>query len=300
MKNIPVISILALALNLPNCLAEPSAVFHKEPSAVLYKEPSAALYEQPSAALHEQPSAVFHEQPSAVFHEQPSAVFHEQPSAVFDEQPSTVAHIPDTEKEEYKGAVAGMVIGAAIAGPLGAGIGSIVGGAVFGKLIGSRRVVNELQAAIDNQRQEDRVRRRNLRVQVAKLSRELNQKTVVKQTQRQQMPVRFETNSAVIGEHYVARLNEVAKLLRKNELTHIVLSGFADRRGSTEFNQTLSERRVAAVRAYLVGHGVGLNQISGQGFGETKPMALSQSIENNFLDRRVELQFGGDEAVAFR
>jgi hypothetical protein len=41
---------------------------------------------------------------------------------------SALAEPKKTEREETRGAIAGLVVGAAVAGPIGAGVGAIMGG----------------------------------------------------------------------------------------------------------------------------------------------------------------------------
>jgi OOP family OmpA-OmpF porin len=50
--------------------------------------------------------------------------------------------------------------------------------------------------------------------------------------------------------------------------TSIALTGHTDPLGSTQYNQSLSERRAAAVRDYLVSRGIAANIITSQGRGE--------------------------------
>lgn len=53
---------------------------------------------------------------------------------------------------------------------------------------------------------------------------------------------------------------------------HIHVIGYTDRLGSADYNQTLSERRAATVRDYLVGKGVAAAHIDAEGRGEADPV----------------------------
>jgi OOP family OmpA-OmpF porin len=52
----------------------------------------------------------------------------------------------------------------------------------------------------------------------------------------------------------------------------IMAVGHADRFGSDSYNQKLSERRAAAVKAYLVSKGIEPNRIQTEGRGETQSL----------------------------
>lgn len=52
----------------------------------------------------------------------------------------------------------------------------------------------------------------------------------------------------------------------------IMAIGHADRIGSDSYNQRLSERRVATVKAYMVSKGVDANRVYTEGKGETQPV----------------------------
>jgi OOP family OmpA-OmpF porin len=52
----------------------------------------------------------------------------------------------------------------------------------------------------------------------------------------------------------------------------ITATGHADRFGSKQYNQLLSERRAEAVKAYLVGQGIEANRVSTEGRGDTQPV----------------------------
>ncbi len=70
----------------------------------------------------------------------------------------------------------------------------------------------------------------------------------------------------------------------QNPDAHLILEGHADMRGSDAYNQTLSERRVAAVKSFLVENGVPEANIETMAYGKQRNLTLDevrQSIENN-------------------
>lgn len=84
----------------------------------------------------------------------------------------------------------------------------------------------------------------------------------------------FEFNKAVLTPEARTKLdNEViAKLRDLKEIRFINVNGHADRLGTPEYNQKLSEKRAEAVRAYLVSKGVDASKVETLGFGKTLPV----------------------------
>ena len=84
----------------------------------------------------------------------------------------------------------------------------------------------------------------------------------------------FEFNKAVLTKEARARIDTevVAKLGNLRDVRYIIINGHADRLGSTQYNQKLSEKRADAVRAYLVSKGVAADKVETLGFGKTLPV----------------------------
>jgi len=84
----------------------------------------------------------------------------------------------------------------------------------------------------------------------------------------------FEFNKAVLTKEARATLDTevVAKLGDLRDVRYIIVNGHADRLGSTQYNQKLSEKRADAVRAYLVSKGVAADKVETLGFGKTLPV----------------------------
>jgi outer membrane protein OmpA-like peptidoglycan-associated protein len=59
-------------------------------------------------------------------------------------------------------------------------------------------------------------------------------------------------------------------------------------------NQTLSERRAAAVLDYLAKESVPAASMTSRGFGESQPVASNDTAEGRQQNRRVELVVSGD------
>ena len=84
----------------------------------------------------------------------------------------------------------------------------------------------------------------------------------------------FEFNKATLTEDAKRRLDAevVSKLKEVGQVRYINVNGHADRLGSAQYNQRLSEKRADAVRAYLVSKGVDASHVETFGFGKTSPV----------------------------
>ena len=112
----------------------------------------------------------------------------------------------------------------------------------------------------------------------------------------------FEFNKATLTADAKKKLDDevVAKLRGAGEIRYINVNGHADRLGSTQYNQRLSEKRADAVRAYLVSKGVGRDQIETFGFGKTTPVKSCPEQKNRSAlidclspNRRVDVEIQG-------
>jgi len=83
----------------------------------------------------------------------------------------------------------------------------------------------------------------------------------------------FEFNKATLTDSAKKTLDAevVAKLRDFGQIRYINVNGHADRLGSAQYNQKLSERRAEAVRAYLVSKGADAGHVETFGFGKTTP-----------------------------
>ena len=89
---------------------------------------------------------------------------------------------------------------------------------------------------------------------------------------------------------YKAQLKQVAALANTYPQLRIKLTGYADQRGDSQYNQQLSEQRAQAVKEFLLGNNVNASQIGVSGAGETT--LTTQGKVNNedlFFERRVSV-----------
>ena len=77
----------------------------------------------------------------------------------------------------------------------------------------------------------------------------------------------------------------------------IMLAGYTDRSGSTRYNQGLSERRNASVRAYLTARSIPDDVITSQGFGESNNRLPTADGVRELQNRRVEITYGPGSGI---
>jgi OOP family OmpA-OmpF porin len=112
----------------------------------------------------------------------------------------------------------------------------------------------------------------------------------------------FEFNKATLTDDAKRKLDSevVAKLRDLGQVRFVNVNGHADRLGSVQYNQRLSEKRADAVRAYLVSKGVDASHVEVFGFGKTTPVKScpDQKDRKALIDclapnRRVEVEIQG-------
>lgn len=215
-----------------------------------------------------------------------------------DEQLATPSAQEIKSKEDQNNAVGfgtGVVFGAVVAGPVGA----IVAG-LFGILIADdvndKNRLTQTKNALDSTNQELVALQRDYQQSIASANQQIAaMDSAMSQAMQQVTPsleanIQFKTASFIVEDHYKSQLDGLASELRKNPKLKIELSGFADQRGESTYNQVLSEQRAKAVKDYLVSQFVNDNQIITQSFGESELVSESDSFEDNFFDRRVLLK----------
>lgn len=151
-----------------------------------------------------------------------------------------VKNTNNTQRGAGGGAAVGAVLGGILGnnigkggnGALGAILGGVIGG-VAGGMIGRKmdKQAREIEKALPGA-QVERVGE-GIRLVLGENS------------------VRFETGKATLSAQALENLNRLVPVFKEYTDTDIVIYGFTDNVGRSEYNQTLSEQRAAAVKEYL-------------------------------------------------
>lgn len=100
------------------------------------------------------------------------------------------------------------------------------------------------------------------------------------------LKVFFAFRESAIQESALAVLNATARIMKANPGTKIQIVGHADRVGSLEYNQRLSEARARSVRDALIARGIAADRLIIQGRSFLQPLDPA----NPDLNRRVEFR----------
>ncbi|PPD32722.1 MAG: peptidoglycan-associated lipoprotein [Methylomonas sp.] len=101
----------------------------------------------------------------------------------------------------------------------------------------------------------------------------------------------FELDSSQVKQEYVSVVAAHAQYLASHPNQHVILSGHADERGSSEYNIALGEQRAKSVERMMRSQGVTGGQLEVVSYGEEKP-AVSGSGESAWsMNRRVEVGY---------
>jgi outer membrane protein OmpA-like peptidoglycan-associated protein len=105
------------------------------------------------------------------------------------------------------------------------------------------------------------------------------------------LPIEFEFDSTEPTPPSRHVLEQLGRALRSQGLTGQAfrIEGHTDDTGTDAYNQSLSERRAAAVRRYLEGRGVGTGRLQTVGCGESEPRQPNGTEAGRQRNRRVEV-----------
>jgi OmpA-OmpF porin, OOP family len=102
--------------------------------------------------------------------------------------------------------------------------------------------------------------------------------------------VYFETAQYEILTASYSELNQLVNLMNSNPTLTIILEGHTDIVGDKQANIELSQKRVNAVKKYLIEKGIADSRIQTKGWGSSKPLNANGTDEERKVNRRVEFR----------
>jgi outer membrane protein OmpA-like peptidoglycan-associated protein len=100
--------------------------------------------------------------------------------------------------------------------------------------------------------------------------------------------VLFDVGRAELRSGALARVEQLAAVMREYPERNVLVEGFTDSTGSLATNQDLSERRAMSVRQALVARGIDPRRIVSRGHADRYPIADNTSASGRQQNRRVE------------
>ena len=102
--------------------------------------------------------------------------------------------------------------------------------------------------------------------------------------------VNFDFDKATLRDADIAELQKAVDFVKRYPGYKISIEGHTDGMGTERYNQRLSERRAAAVKEYVLKHGVADGaRIKSAGYGKSRPIADNSTEQGRFENRRVEI-----------
>jgi sortase system peptidoglycan-associated protein len=200
-------------------------------------------------------------------------------------QASSYSADPEVKKSEKTneaiGFGGGALAGAAIGGPVGALVGGVFGLLIADDVNGDNQLDNKndelalanknisiqqrdllaLQASINKMQQEQMI-------QLASFD-DQNNVNWLNDLANFETNLQFKTASFLVEDIYKDQIKHLASILVSYPQLRVKVTGFADKRGDSEYNKALSEQRALAVKSLLVANNVDAKQIIVSGEGET-------------------------------
>ncbi|HEX9164259.1 MAG TPA: OmpA family protein [Thermoanaerobaculia bacterium] len=156
----------------------------------------------------------------------------------------------------------------------------------------SRQQALTAQAELERTRQE--LARRDAEARRLKLQQELSRVATTKSSDRGLIVtlssgILFDSGKSTLKPGAKKTLARIADQLKNDTSIRVAIEGHTDNVGSSDKNQTLSEKRANAVREFLAGTGVPADRITATGLGEKDPIATNKTQAGRQQNRRVEL-----------
>ena len=182
----------------------------------------------------------------------------------------------------------GAVIGAGAGGAIGAVIGNQTGSTARGAIIGA--AVGGAAGAIIGRQMDKQAEELAADLEGAEVERVGEGVLVTFDS-----GLLFDYDSDVVKGAARTNLAELANSLKANDDSEVLIVGHTDAAGTDAYNQTLSERRANAARAYLMSQGIASDRIRIAGRGESEPVASNDTDSGRAANRRVEVAIFASE-----
>ncbi|MEO5945450.1 MAG: OmpA family protein [Chitinophagaceae bacterium] len=184
----------------------------------------------------------------------------------------------------------GAVIGAVGGGVVGAVIGKVTGNTALGAIIGA--TVGGVSGAIIGRQMDKQAEEMKKNFPDAQVIR-VEEGIVLEFSNK----ILFGFDQSDLSAEAKTSLDKLVAILQKYPDTNIEVQGHTDSKGSTNYNQSLSERRASTVSYYLSGKGITATRLTIHGFGESIPKYTNTTTDGQEQNRRVEFLVSANEKM---
>ena len=191
-----------------------------------------------------------------------------------------------TMNKTQKGAVIGTAGGAAV----GAVIGKAAGNTAMGAIIGA--VAGGVTGAVIGRKMDKQAEEMKKEIPDAEVVR-VGEGIVIEFNSK----ILFGFDQSGLTTDARANLDKLLAILQKYPDTNIEVQGHTDSKGTTSYNQKLSEERASTVSYYLSGKGITTSRLTINGFGETFPRYTNTTADGQAQNRRVEFLVSANEKM---
>jgi outer membrane protein OmpA-like peptidoglycan-associated protein len=185
-----------------------------------------------------------------------------------------------------KGAGIGTVAGGAAGAVIGRASGNTAMGAVIGAAVGG------VTGAIIGRQMDKQAEEIKNGIPGVKVER-VGEGIVIEFTNE----VLFGFDKYTLTSSAMGSLDKLVTILNKYPDTDIEIDGHTDSKGTTKYNQALSERRAKAVSDYLISKNITAQRLKSIGFGETSPISSNETADGRAKNRRVEFAITANEKM---
>jgi outer membrane protein OmpA-like peptidoglycan-associated protein len=105
-----------------------------------------------------------------------------------------------------------------------------------------------------------------------------------------ELTIYFVSDSNELRSSELAKLDQVVETVSQQPQARLILNGYTDSVGSTDYNLMIAASRASSVKLYLVAKGINPPRIAVVGKGAKDFVASNGSEEGRSLNRRVEIQ----------
>jgi peptidoglycan-associated lipoprotein len=109
-------------------------------------------------------------------------------------------------------------------------------------------------------------------------------------------PIYFEFNEAQLTPAGESALRELGDWMNSHRAASVTISGYADERGTVEYNLALGSQRAQIAQEYLLRLGVDRSRVKTISYGKEHPAATGHDEESWAKNRRDEFELAGAQA----